>query len=116
MWKCPKCGGTVDDQIELCWTCQEPKPPASELAGGAGEPPPDWAGNFRETAQPDGTVRVEAFGRELSCAVCGNATFRERSSLMNTKMLTFFNLDWANKAATNFICSRCGYVFWFLPQ
>lgn len=35
---------------------------------------------------------------------------------MNTKGMTFFKLDWANKEAENYICDSCGYVYWFLPS
>lgn len=34
---------------------------------------------------------------------------------MNTRGASFFNFDWANKGATNHVCERCGYVYWFLP-
>jgi hypothetical protein len=35
---------------------------------------------------------------------------------MNTRAATFFNFDWANRKATNHVCDRCGYVFWFLRK
>jgi len=72
--------------------------------------------SFQEIHQADGSIEVEAFGRKLACAVCGNTTFHERNSLLNTRLATFFNVDWANKKATNYICTRCGYIFWFLPE
>ena len=39
-----------------------------------------------------------------------------RTTLMNTKGVTFFGLEWANKAANNYVCDRCGYVLWFLDK
>jgi ribosomal protein S27AE len=75
-----------------------------------------WANNFHETKHADGSIKVAAFGRTLTCGVCGNTSFRERTTLLNTQGLAFFELNWLNKSATNFICSRCGYIFWFLPQ
>lgn len=54
------------------------------------------------------------FGNKLICAVCNNDTFWERETLMNTKGMSFFNLDWANKSAQNLVCDKCGYVHWFL--
>jgi len=116
MWGCSACGELVDDQFEACWKCQEPKPAAPVEVSGEVEPAAAWVDNFQETKQPDGTISVRVFGQVLSCTVCSNRTFRERTSLLNTAGLTFLRLDWANKSATNFICSKCGYVFWFLPQ
>lgn len=52
-------------------------------------------------------------GKRLECPVCGNRKFFTRRSLLNTRGLTFFNLDWANRSATNHICDKCGYIFWF---
>ncbi len=107
MWKCSACGETVDNEFDICWNCQQTKPPSPTLVSETSEPSPLWADNFRRTKRPDGCVEVEAFGRRLTCGVCGKATFRER-----TPSLTF---GWS-KVATSFICSRCGYVFWFVPQ
>ncbi|WP_371001143.1 hypothetical protein [Muriicola sp. E247] len=55
-------------------------------------------------------------GKELKCPICENDTFWMRKTLMNTKGMTFFKLDWANKQAENYICDSCGYVYWFLPS
>jgi rubredoxin len=46
--------------------------------------------------------------------VCGGTRFHERNSLLNTRAAVFFNVNWANKEATNFICANCGYIFWFM--
>lgn len=55
-------------------------------------------------------------GRVLTCIVCNNDKFWTRKSLMNTREMTLFNLDWANKEAQNYICDSCGYVYWFLQR
>ena len=55
-------------------------------------------------------------GNTLECPVCRHNEFWTRQTLMNTVGLTFFNLEWANKKATNYVCSNCGNVMWFLPQ
>ena len=107
MWKCPGCGEAVDDDFEVCWKCQQSKPPSATFISEPREPLSEWASNFRESKQPNGSVAVEAFGRALTCGVCGNTTFRERTTILNT--------GWTNKSATNFICTRCGYIFWFFP-
>lgn len=56
---------------------------------------------------------IHISGKKLECPVCGNHKFFTRTSLLNTRGLTFFNLDWANRSATNHICDTCGYIFWF---
>ncbi|MBT8283625.1 MAG: hypothetical protein KJO86_07830 [Muriicola sp.] len=55
-------------------------------------------------------------GRKLKCTICENDTFWMRKTLMNTKGMTFFKLDWANREAENYICDSCGYVHWFLTS
>lgn len=57
---------------------------------------------------------VSIKGNELICPVCKGKSFWTRKTLMNTRGLTLFDLDWANKNATNYVCNHCGYVFWFL--
>jgi ribosomal protein S27AE len=63
-------------------------------------------------SEQPGNVMIE--GQQLTCPVCAGTTFSSRESLLNTRGLTLFNIDWANKAATNYICGRCGYIYWFL--
>ena len=55
-------------------------------------------------------------GKKLTCIVCKHITFWERETLMNTKKLTFFKLEWLNKKAQNLICNNCGFVHWFLNK
>ncbi len=57
---------------------------------------------------------VEVSGHKLICPICGGERFAERRSLLNTRGLTFLGLDWANRAAVNYICANCGYIMWFL--
>ena len=71
---------------------------------------------FREKDCGDGLVEVETDIGPLKCLVCGHGQFHERNSLLNTRAASFFNVDWANKRATNYICAQCGYIFWFLPE
>ncbi|PHR60621.1 MAG: hypothetical protein COA43_05570 [Robiginitomaculum sp.] len=52
----------------------------------------------------------------LKCTVCGHDEFSTRKTLLNTKGLTFFGLDWANEEALNYICSSCGFIHWFIDQ
>ncbi|PLX19919.1 MAG: hypothetical protein C0599_10025 [Salinivirgaceae bacterium] len=57
---------------------------------------------------------VSIEGNKLICPICTGKQFWTRKTLMNTTGMSFFNLDWANKKATNYICTHCGYVYWFM--
>lgn len=59
---------------------------------------------------------VTKLGKKLVCPVCGHDRFWSRQTLMNTRGATFLNFDWVNKGATNYVCEKCGYVYWFLEQ
>lgn len=59
---------------------------------------------------------VEVQGRELKCLVCGHDAFWKREAQLNTAMATFFNFDWANSSGLCYVCAKCGYIHWFLPQ
>lgn len=53
-------------------------------------------------------------GHRLSCPLCKGKRFWQRKTLMNTAGLSFFGWEFANKAAKNYVCDGCGYVYWFL--
>jgi len=53
-------------------------------------------------------------GKQLTCPICNNNTFNSRKTQLNTKGASFLGVDWANKNAQNYICSNCGYIYWFL--
>ena len=57
---------------------------------------------------------VEVKGHTLKCPICGTTTFYSRRAQLNTSVATFFNLDWANRQATCFVCSDCTHISWFL--
>ena len=59
---------------------------------------------------------VEIKGHKLRCPVCNNGLFYSRQALLNTAVATFFNLDWANRNATCFVCSDCTHISWFLSE
>jgi predicted nucleic-acid-binding Zn-ribbon protein len=70
-------------------------------------------GIFREKEPQAIQVGENAF----KCPVCGNHLFWTRRAQLNTPVATFFDLDWANKSATCYVCSRCTHISWFLnPQ
>ncbi|HOP05378.1 MAG TPA: hypothetical protein PL017_13205 [Tenuifilaceae bacterium] len=59
---------------------------------------------------------VEVNGRELRCPVCNNNLFWTRKAQLNTAVASFFDLDWANRSATCFVCSDCTHISWFLGK
>lgn len=59
---------------------------------------------------------VEVKGHELKCPVCSNNEFWKGSAQLNSAVMTFFNLDWADKSATYFVCSECTHLSWFLGE
>jgi hypothetical protein len=69
--------------------------------------------DLQKVKQDDGSIRVTFDGKPLVCLVCGNDRYDERSSLLNTRGGEFLGFAWADEEATNFICTRCQYVFWF---
>ncbi len=48
--------------------------------------------------------QVSVKGHKLACPVCSGTYFTYRKSMLNTRTLSFLNLDWANKNADNYIC------------
>jgi hypothetical protein len=65
------------------------------------------------TSEP---INVEVQGRELKCLVCANDGFWKREAQLNTTAASLFNLEWANASGTCYVCAKCGYIHWFLPQ
>jgi len=103
VWKCPGCEQSVDDDFDICWKCQTPRPAAPEMIEEEQEPA------LRTARQPDGSVTISAFGRALRCAVCSNVNFRRSTAIFNSGSMLFA------KSAVNFTCTRCGHLLWFAP-
>ncbi|MGD9995071.1 MAG: hypothetical protein AB7S69_17360 [Salinivirgaceae bacterium] len=59
---------------------------------------------------------VEVAGNTLKCPVCANNLFWTRRAQLNSAVASFFNLDWANRSATCFVCSYCTHISWFLGK
>jgi len=45
--------------------------------------------------------------------ICKGENFKRRNTLLNTRGMTFFYLDWLNSNAINYICDNCGYILCF---
>jgi predicted nucleic-acid-binding Zn-ribbon protein len=52
-------------------------------------------------------------GLPLHCPHCQHTRFFERNWQLNTSGMSFFDLDWLNRSAKNFVCARCGRIEWF---
>lgn len=59
---------------------------------------------------------IQVIDKELTCPVCSNQLFYSRQAQLNTAVASFFNLDWANRSATCFVCSKCTHISWFLGE
>lgn len=57
---------------------------------------------------------IEVKGHALICPVCKEVLFYSRPAQLNTAVASFFNLDWANRSATCFVCANCTHISWFL--
>ena len=68
---------------------------------------------FDEVRQEDGSILVRLNGKPLTCLVCGNDRFKKRGFQLNTRGGEFVGLGWTEDKATNYVCTDCGYVFWF---
>ena len=54
---------------------------------------------------------------KLTCQVCAHDDFEERSAQLQGQAATFFGIEWlTSPSARLIICTRCGYVHWFLPR
>ena len=62
---------------------------------------------------PRGSTTVDVLGKPVTCAHCGGVEFVVRKRLLNTIVLTFLGLDYANRQATILRCVRCGRIEWF---
>lgn len=65
------------------------------------------------------TKKAEPFeinDKPLKCLICGHGKFWERAAQLNTPAASFFDFDWANQTGACLVCSRCGYIHWFLTD
>jgi hypothetical protein len=60
--------------------------------------------------------QVQVAGVLLHCEICKNELFWELRAQLKATVASSFDLVWANPSAHCHVCSRCGYMHWFLPQ
>lgn len=68
------------------------------------------AKNIRESR---GAGYFQANGIDVSCVHCDYDKFEHSQAQLNTALLSFLNLDFANRSANTLTCDRCGYIHWF---
>ncbi|MBU8906812.1 hypothetical protein [Desertibacillus haloalkaliphilus] len=52
-------------------------------------------------------------GDQILCVQCKHDRFEKGDALLNTRGMTFFDLDWLNESSTTLMCNRCGYLHWY---
>ena len=52
-------------------------------------------------------------GLKITCLHCNYDRFEFGKALLNTRGMSFFDLDWLNKDAVTLACRRCGFIHWF---
>jgi len=55
-------------------------------------------------------------GRQVRCPHCSEGRFVPASALLNTRLRTAFNIDWADPKAHILICAECGRIEWFASE
>lgn len=55
-------------------------------------------------------------GKPLICSFCGGKKFHFREAQLNTRVMSFFNLDWVNPKGDCYICRDCGHIMWFYSK
>ena len=59
-----------------------------------------------------GPFKYSLKGKSFTCSHCGNESFYRAKGQTNTRLATFFGLDFLDAQMTVLICSECGLVFW----
>ena len=50
---------------------------------------------------------------EIKCPVCGGTEFRRTRNVTNSRLMTFFSLDWLDSGANVLRCVYCNHLMWF---
>lgn len=117
MWNCAQCGEAVEDQFEACWKCgtarQDLAVPVLEESDNADESQETSPIGRRFFGQDPEPASVAGF--QIRCEICRNDYFFQRDAQLHTAVASFFDLEWVAPMAKCLVCSRCGYIHWFLP-
>ncbi|WNF38350.1 zinc ribbon domain-containing protein [Bacillaceae bacterium IKA-2] len=69
-----------------------------------------FAKNIKESL---GAGHYQSVGISITCMHCQYDKFEHGHAQLNTALLSFLNLDFANRTANTLTCHRCGFVHWF---
>ena len=68
---------------------------------------------FKEGSQPGG---YSVAGKPVRCPHCGATKFASSTAMLNTRVRSAFNVDWADPSATVLVCAECGRIEWFAGE
>jgi hypothetical protein len=68
---------------------------------------------FKEGVEP---VEYSIAGRPITCPHCGGTKFSARRTLLNSRVATLVNLDWADASAIVLVCAGCSRIEWFAEE
>ena len=68
-------------------------------------------GKLGEAAEP---TTIDVLGKPLECQFCRADYFWVHYVQMHTAGASLVNYEFLNRSATCAICSKCGYIHWFL--
>jgi predicted nucleic-acid-binding Zn-ribbon protein len=69
--------------------------------------------SFRGSGKGGVPQPYAAGGRKITCPHCSNDRFTRRKAMLNTRLATFFELDWVNRSSIALVCSNCSMIQWF---
>ena len=60
--------------------------------------------------------QIQRAGFDLKCPICDGDSFFHREAQLNTRLLSFLELDWANPRGDCYICENCRHILWFYGE
>lgn len=67
----------------------------------------------KKIKQSAGPGKYKAYEIDVICPHCKHDRFDHGYAQLNTALMSFFDLDFANRSAEILTCDRCGYIQWF---
>jgi DNA-directed RNA polymerase subunit RPC12/RpoP len=67
-------------------------------------------------AKPNEAGARSRAGRAIKCPICGDDRFWTRKGQLQTRLLSFLDLDWTGPTADCYVCATCRHILWFYPE